>query len=44
MVELKESCVEIYGDFIKMSGVLDRVHNFMKQSYLHNMDFALKRI
>ena len=44
MIELKQICVQIYSDFKQIIALIDRVHNFMKQSYLTNMDFARKRI
>ena len=44
MREIKEICSEMYTDFNKIITFIEKVHNFMKASYPHNMDFGRKRI
>lgn len=44
IIELKNSFTQIFSDFNKINLIIDRIHNFMKESYLQNYDFAVKRI
>ena len=44
MRELKTICSDMCVNFNRILVLIEKVHNFMKASYPHNMDFARKRI
>jgi len=44
MKEIKKSCSDIYKSYNKIMECNGKIHQFMKSSYIENLDFVKKRM